>query len=448
MMSRIAVVVAALWALVLAACGSGGPKPVPDSGMPPVMMETCVDADGDGVPGTGDCASEPTVDCNDADVTIHPGAQEVCDGVDQNCDGKADEGLPTQKYYEDSDADGVGSDKVTGEACGPAPKGSVLDTGDCNDTDPAVKPGAAEVCNAVDDDCNGEVDNGLTFQDFYVDADGDGSGDASGTAVSSCQPKVMGRVANKLDCNDGNPTVKPGAAELCNKVDDNCDGQIDNGITYQDYYPDVDGDGFGSAGAAAENSCSTVAGKVTNNLDCNDSSPTVKPGAPESCNAQDDDCNGQIDEGLQFKNYYPDMDGDGFGATGSTAQTACAAVAGKVTNNGDCNDMNAQVKPGAPEVCNAVDDNCNGAVDDGLTFVGYYADGDGDGVGAGAVQNSCTPVAGRVTSNNDCDDANPLVKPGATELCNGIDDNCNAQTDEGLTFQNYYPDSDGDGFGN
>ncbi|MEW6434085.1 MAG: putative metal-binding motif-containing protein [Myxococcota bacterium] len=432
--------------LTLAACGGSSKiKPVEDGG-PPLPPVTCFDNDGDGFNGTGDCQNEASVDCDDVDPMAYPGAREFCNGKDDSCDGQADEGLAVISYYADGDGDGVGSTK-TGEGCKAPPQGSVAQSGDCDDTNPKVRPGEAEVCNGVDDDCDGTPDNGLPFQDFFVDADGDGFGDPMSMPVNSCLSSVMGRVPNLGDCDDANPTIKPGVTELCNKVDDNCDGQVDNGIAFSSYYPDADGDGFGSATAGAESSCAPVPGKVTNNSDCNDASPGVKPGAPELCNAQDDNCDGQVDEGLTFATYYVDADGDGFGNPLSTPQSACTPIAGKVTNDQDCNDSSPSVKPGAPETCNGVDDNCNGTIDDGLTFTAYYADGDGDGFGAGAPQSACAPIAGRVTNNTDCNDMSPAIKPGAPETCNGVDDDCDGQADDGLSFSNYYPDADGDGYG-
>lgn len=440
-----AVVLALL--VVLAACGREPPPVSADAGLP---APQCFDNDGDGFQGTGDCSQVPKslLDCDDLNAAAQPQGTEVCDQVDNDCDGQIDEGLPVAMWYRDADGDGVGGSLSTGSGCSAPPTGSVTVTGDCNDDDSAVRPGAAEVCNGSDDDCDGVKDNGLPAQDFYLDGDGDGFGDETSAALKSCQTTVVGRVPNKADCNDANPTIKPGATELCNRVDDNCDQQVDNGISYTSYYPDLDGDGFGENGAAPELSCAPVAGKVTNSSDCNDMSAAMKPGAPEVCNGLDDNCDTKPDNGLLFQNYLVDADGDGFGAVSSNVVSACAPVSGRSTVGGDCNDADPAVRPGAIELCNGIDDNCAAGPDDGLTFVSYYTDNDGDGFGAGAAQSACAPVPGKVTNSSDCNDLNPSVKPGAPELCNGVDDNCVGGPDDGLTFATYYPDVDGDGFGN
>ncbi len=433
--------------LALAGCGGREHPLVPaDGGNPPLPNAKCIDNDGDGVPGTGDCSGVAQVDCDDNNPMVFPGAKELCDGLDNDCNGKVDDGIATLTYYKDQDGDGFGSDQV-GEGCGAPPTGTATQSGDCNDTDPNVHPGAAEVCNDADDNCDGQADNGLPFEDFFADADGDGYGDPNSTPVHSCQATLAGHVANSTDCNDQDATVHPGATEICNGIDDNCDGQVDNGLTFTGYYPDVDGDGYGSATAQVETACAPIPGKVTNDADCDDGNAQVHPGAPEVCNGVDDNCNAQLDEGLVFATYYPDTDGDGYGAAGSTGTSSCVAIAGEVTNDADCNDGNPTVKPGAAELCNGADDNCDGQIDNGLTFVNYYADSDGDGYGAGSATSACVPLAGKVANNSDCNDANPAVHPGAAEVCNGIDDNCNGSADEGLTFVTYYPDVDGDGFG-
>jgi len=175
---------------------------------------------------------------------------------------------------------------------------------------------------------------------------------------------------------------------------------------------DGDGDGYAS------------------DLDCNDADPAVNPGATEVCNGVDDNCDGNIDEGVQTT-FYADADGDGFGDVASTT-LACEVPTGYVTDATDCNDANALVYPGATEVCNGVDDNCDGNIDEGVQTT-FYADADGDGFGdAASTTLACEVPAGYVTDATDCNDANGLVYPGAIEVCNGVDDNCDGNIDEGI----------------
>jgi hypothetical protein len=146
----------------------------------------------------------------------------------------------------------------------------------------------------------------------------------------------------------------------------------------------------------------------------------------ETCNGVDEDCDGTIDDGLTFVNYYNDVDGDGFGA--GTANNACESPgATYVTNNTDCNDNNVALYNGTAEVCNNLDDDCNGAIDNGLSFVNYYNDTDGDGYGSGTATSACqSPGATYVTNNTDCLPTNAGAYPGALEICgNAIDEDCN-----------------------
>ena len=137
---------------------------------------------------------------------------------------------------------------------------------------------------------------------------------------------------------------------------------------------------------------------------------------------------------MPFVNYYNDVDGDGFGA-GAASNLCANPGAGYVTTNTDCNDGAATIYPGVTESCNAVDDDCDGTADDGLTFVNYYNDIDGDGFGAGAASNLCAnPGAGYVTNNTDCNDGASTIYPGATETCNTVDDDCDGTTDEGCAM--------------
>lgn len=410
------------------------------------------DADGDTFGNAGSstsACSQPTgyvtnsTDCNDSNASIRPTATEICNGLDDNCNGSTDEGFAFTNYYVDSDNDGYGAGSAIA-SCTALGSGYSTNNLDCNNSNANIRPNASETCNSIDDNCNGSIDEGLTFVNYYVDTDLDGFG--AGSAVSSCTVLTGNFVTNNFDCNNNNANIKPTASEICNSIDDNCNGLIDDGLTFLGYYLDTDGDGFG-AGTGIIACSSPGSGYVTNNTDCNNSNPNIRPNATEVCNGIDDNCNNLIDDGLTFVNYYIDTDFDGYGA--GIATNSCTPLGSNyATNNLDCNNNNANIRPNAAEVCNGIDDNCNNIIDDGLTFVNYYIDTDLDGYGAGTATNSCSVLGSNyVTNNTDCNNNNPNIRPNAVETCNNIDDNCNNSIDEGLVFVNYYLDTDGDGFG-
>ena len=172
----------------------------------------------------------------------NPGATEVCDTIDNDCDGAVDEddAADASTWYADADGDGYGGSTFTTTSC-TQPSDYVADSSDCNDLSGAPYPGAAEICDDDDHDCDGAVDEGLGST-WYRDADGDGFGDAAVTATGCEQPS--GHVADDTDCDDTSSAAYVGASEVCDGVDNDCDGTIDN-----------DQDTLGTAAACPADSC-------------------------------------------------------------------------------------------------------------------------------------------------------------------------------------------------
>lgn len=395
----------------------------------------------------------------DARVDENCGCIEVCDGLDNDANGLVDDdavdgdgdgyacddcddadaavypGAAEAANGIDDNCDGNVDEGLDGDG-----DGVTTADGDCDDADAGVFPGNTETCNGIDDNCSGGVDEGVMLT-FYADPDGDGYGDASSSVTACAAP--AGYVANSADCNSAIGSVNPGATEVCNGIDDNCSGAADEGVTSV-YYGDADSDGYGSSSSGTSNACSAPSGYVNNSTDCNDASASVRPGMPETCNGIDDNCSGVADEGVTLT-FYRDSDSDGYGNVAVTS-TGCTVPPGYVPNSSDCNDTTNTVRPGAPEVCNGSDDNCNGSVDEGAVFT-FYRDADGDGHGSPSVTTTgCSAPSGYVPAPDDCNDANSAVYTGATETCNGLDDNCNGSFDEGVTTT-YYRDADSDSYG-
>jgi hypothetical protein len=316
-------------------------------------------------------------------------------------------------FYRDADGDGAFSYE------------------DCDDNDPTRYPGAAELCDGIDNDCNGLTDDLPVFT-FFADTDGDGFGNAL-ASLDTCQNSApSGFVADNTDCDDNDPTRYPGAAELCDGIDNNCDGLTDD-LPVFTFFADNDGDGFGNALASLDTCQNNApAGFVADNTDCDDNDPARNPGATELCDGIDNNCDGLTDD-LTVFTFFADTDGDGFGnALASLDTCQNNAPAGFVTDNTDCDDNDPARNPGATELCDGIDNNCDGKTDDLPVFT-FFADTDGDGFGnALASLDTCQNNAptGFVTDNTDCDDTNGQVNPDAQEIIDGIDNNCDGKVDD------------------
>ena len=255
-------------ALLLSCNGPSDPKVGDTSAETSTSLPTdtaAVDLDGDGVVAADDC------DDDDASV-----------------------GVATE-WYVDTDGDGHGVDSnSTVFACEP-PSGYVASADDCDDGRGDVYPGAPEVCDGIDQDCDGEADSPDPIDGLTVceDGDGDGFGDPATCSVACDVPS--GFVDNADDCDDLDAMVSPAADELCNDIDDDCDGTVDDDIDVYEWFVDDDGDGFGDPEAGW---CGDVtSGVVEDSSDCDDTDPEVHPGASDTCDGVDQNCNGVIDDG-------------------------------------------------------------------------------------------------------------------------------------------------------
>ncbi|MGA1839818.1 MAG: putative metal-binding motif-containing protein, partial [bacterium] len=446
----------------------------------------CLDADGDGYGDAANSVYEPLSgyvldcsDCDDSDPNTYPGAAEICDGQDNNCDSS----VPVNEVDDDGDSY---------SEC----------EGDCNDADNTVYPGAPELCDEKDNDCNGTIDdpNALSYSTYYQDADTDGYGNAGVSQIACAQP--AGYVLDATDCNDGDADTHPGATELCDGEDNNCDGTVpadevdadldgylacnecddtdaarfpgnpevcdgkDNncdGTTPVDEV-DADLDGYLACNECddtdavrfpgnpevcdgKDNDCdgTVPADEVDADSDgylacneCDDTDAAINPGAAELCDGIDNDCSGVIDDpnALVYNDYYRDADEDGYGDLNDT-QNDCVQPAGYVLDSTDCNDADPNINPAATEVCDGIDNDCNGTVDDPsvLTYEDYYLDADEDGYGdLNNSQNACSQPDGYVLDSTDCDDTDAAINPGAEEVYDGIDNNCDGKTDENCYF--------------
>ncbi|MES2643363.1 MAG: MopE-related protein [Myxococcota bacterium] len=227
-----------LLSATLAACVEAAPDDQKVDEPDACTLVRYVDADGDSYGDDAQrfetCAAAVGVerggDCDDADPGVHPDASEVCNGgVDDDCDGSADEddASGTTAWHADADGDGYGDPSASVSAC-EAPASYVNDATDCDDTDAAVNPGGTETCETdADDDCDGSVNatDAPGCVDWYEDADGDDWG--TDATACLCQPDTPYLATVAGDCDDTDAAVHPDARERDNDLDEDCDGLID-----------------------------------------------------------------------------------------------------------------------------------------------------------------------------------------------------------------------------
>ena len=407
--------------------------------------------------------SKTPTDCDDQAAQVNPGAPEVCDGIDNDCDAQVDEqgAGGCLLHFVDGDTDTYGDPSQFACLCGPNTTYPVSRGGDCDDTDNARSPGTAERCDFKDNDCDGLTDEsdatGCTT--YHRDSDGDTFGVDQDTRCL-CGPATPWDAVAGGDCNDAVPAVNPAAIEACNGQDDDCDTQVDEAgaLECDIYFEDVDFDSFGRAGSSSCLCAPTVPFVAVNDDDCDDTDPFSNPSAAEVCNQKDDDCDGQTDEGVEgnCSPFYYDGDGDGWGLADQSQCLCAPSGLFRATKAGDCDDTNPTTHPFSAELCNVgspIDDDCDGLTDEegasGCTL--RYRDVDGDQVGRfGEVKCLCANSGEyRAPTGGDCNDNNVNIRPGAPELCNGLDDDCDGTIDPAASVgcTNRLRDSDQDGYG-
>lgn len=448
---------------------------VPDnfSSTQSLCNDPIVDNDGDGF--------DSTVDCNDDNPNINPGAMEICDDLDNNCNGLIDEGLDSQEppmlscalstdsaitftwnanplvnlYFiyidgsfitETTDLSYTATGLTTGQSvtltveaiygngcpnslntiiCQAVQStdndGDGFNSGvDCDDNDAAVNPDAIETCDGIDNNCNGVVDEGFTVPS------------APDVACSSSTPNsVVIEINPQAGVSEYMIFVTLSSGEFVTIVNDQSylvDGLIpEDKVTFVVTPLSADGcPGASTTICCVAESVQDLDGDgFDSSVDCDDFNPLVNPSATEVCDGIDNNCDGQVDEGFTLSTYYADIDDDGFGDPNDSIE-ACMPITGFVDNNLDCDDNDSEINPNVTEVCDGIDNNCDGAIDEGFTLETYYADLDGDGFGdPNSIFEECEITEELSENSLDCDDTDPNINPDAEEINgNGIDEDC------------------------
>ena len=417
-------------------------------------------------------------DCDDTDGAIHPYAAEICDSRDNDCDGVVDEGNPG--------GGGPCEPSLEFGVCAPgtlvcahvgAAGGAVGAEVACVD----YVAGQPELCNGLDDDCDGAIDDGYEWDGSPIGAACDGTG-ICGVGTVECAPAPGGAAVALCSTNPGG-SGSEAQVEGCDLLDNDCDGETDEGLTggvlegcltvgvctqgvpaacvegqVECGYSEVPGfedpeatcdakdndcngetdEPFSYEGADIGAACDGVGECGAGSVECAPGGAaatcSTNPGASksqaktETCNAKDDDCDGQTDEGFEYTGAKIGAACDGVGECGA-GSVECAPGGAKATCSTNP-DGSAFVL--VPETCNGKDDDCDGQTDEPFLYGGAVIGAACDGVGecaAGTVE--CTADGQGATCSTNPDGS----ASGVTgESCNGKDDDCDGQSDEGYTW--------------
>ncbi len=442
------------------------------------------DVDGDGW--------EDIFDCDDSDAAIFPEAPELCDDLDNDCNGVVDDRETV--WYVDVDYDGWGDPEIPGiyacpeDVLTPLAEGIYVNVvGDCDDNNSRRNPGNPEFCDNIDNDCDELVDEDIPVREQWPDDDDDGFGveDFARAVTRACPPPGFSPFSN--DCNDANDDIHPlvtreaqlhpplantavetsEASRNPSFVADGIDQDCDN---VDLCYADLDGDTYGAAPQPGQDppyvvdndlQCNNLSSlTATNFTDCDDRDALAFPGGDEIVgDGLDQNCDGR-------DLCYEDRDDDSYGNplnTFTDNDLDCDNDSAPTSSRGDdCNDdpdnLGSESNPEKVEVCDGVDNNCDGGIDEVTSpdAKEYFRDQDEDGYGvATEIIRACGPEGGGAPvgyaeRSGDCNDLEPRAQPEAQEICDGIDNNCQSGIDEdaAIDVRTWYEDLDGDGFGN
>ncbi len=383
-----------------------------------LVCSVVIDGDGDGWP--------TDVDCDDADAGVAPNVAELCNGKDDDCDNITDEGNP-----------GGGAE------CG------TTDVGECafgttrcqNSVDVvgelvcvgAIAPAAADVCDGKDEDCDGETDEDFDYLGQAIGESCDGVG-ACGQGVVECAPGVT----NLATCSTNpNGSASAVAAEVCDGLDNDCDGELNEGLTD---VADSDCSALGVCGANRQAIVASCTPEGTWLCDYAD-----VPGyeaAEASCDAVDNDCDGELNEGLVFVDGIGRERVFGQGCDGGDSDQCESGIVGCHPNDPTrttCNETGAAQE----ELCDGVDNDCDGDTDEDYRdtssndtqLVNALSPDDngrflGDGCGAGACGGGTVICGSTTTLKCSTDPRTPAVPNAPTDVCDGVDNDCDGVVDE------------------